>query len=32
MYVGSLRDPEAEKRIREVCNAFGIDYDSKNII
>jgi hypothetical protein len=32
MYVGSLRKSDAQKRFREVCNAFGFDYDGKNII
>jgi len=32
MYVDSLRNPKAQKKFREVCNAFGFDYDGKDVL
>ena len=32
MYVGALRNKDVQEKFREVCNAFGLDYDGKNIL
>lgn len=32
MYASSLQYPDVKKDFREVCNAFGFDYDGKDVV
>ena|SRR3990170_3333716 len=32
MYASALQKPDLQKEFKDICNAFGFDYDGKNVI